>query len=128
MTRKANQAQRQPFKRAFAKSLRANATEPERMLWARLRAGRLGELHFRRQQPIGPYIADFFCASAKLIVELDGGQHGQDDAVCYDIARTQFMESCGYRVLRFSNGEFLKDPDVVLDAIWRATNDHLPSP
>ena len=118
MAPKSNKAQRFPLKRAFAKSLRVNATEPERRLWARLRAGRLDGLHFRRQQVIGPYVADFFCASAKLIVELDGGQHGEDEIVVRDEARTRFLESRGYRVLRFWNHEFLKDPEAVLEAIW----------
>ena len=125
MPPKVDKTQRKPFKRAFAKSLRTNATEPERRLWARLRAGRLGRLQFRRQQVIGSYIADFFCASAKLIVELDGGQHGDDEVALRDDARRRFLESRGYRVLRFWNTEFLKDPEAVLDAIWRAAQ---PSP
>jgi very-short-patch-repair endonuclease len=121
MARKADITQRQPFKRAFARSLRANPTEAERKLWAHLRAGRLGNLRFRRQQPIGPYIVDFFCPSAQLVVELDGGQHGMDAAVAYDDVRSRFLESRGYQVLRFWNGEVLKDLDVVLDTIWRAS-------
>jgi len=125
MPPKADAARRQSFKHAFARSLRANATDAERKLWALLRSRRLGALRFRRQQPIGPYIADFFCPSARLIVELDGGQHGNDAAMSYDAARTRFLEARGFRVLRFSNNEFLKDPDAVLEAIWRTAR---PSP
>jgi very-short-patch-repair endonuclease len=63
---------------------------------------------------------DFFCASAKLVVELDGGQHDTDEAVAYDTARTEWLESRGYRVLRIANSEFLNDPDACVNAIWRA--------
>jgi very-short-patch-repair endonuclease len=104
----------------LAKDLRINATDAERILWSMLRGKRLAALHFRRQQPIGPYIVDFFCPSAKLIVELDGGQHGMDQAVVYDGNRTRFLETKGYRVLRFWNGEVMKNRDVVAEAIWRA--------
>jgi very-short-patch-repair endonuclease len=77
-------------------------------------------LRFRRQQPIGPYVVDFFCPSAKLIVELDGGQHGEDCAVLYDEARTRWLEAQGYRVLRFWNWEFQQYPEAVVESIWRA--------
>jgi len=70
-------------------------------------------------------VVDFFCPSAKLIVELDGGQHGVDQAVAYDENRTWFLEAKGYRVLRFWNAEVMKDRDVVTEAIWRAAQ---PSP
>jgi adenine-specific DNA-methyltransferase len=89
-------------------------------MWSLLRRRQLQELRFRRQQPIGPYIVDFFCPAAKLIVELDGGQHGEDEAVIYDLARTEWLEAQGYRVLRFWNLDFLKNPEVVLEGIWRA--------
>jgi very-short-patch-repair endonuclease len=108
------------FKREFARDLRANATEVERRLWAYLRRKHVSGLRFRRQQPIGPYIVDFFCAAAKLIVELDGEQHGTDEAIAYDVARTEWLESRGYRVVRISNAEFLRDPEEVVNAIWRA--------
>ena len=111
---------RAQFKRTFAKDLRANATEAERKLWAHLRRKRMGDLRFRRQQPLGPYVADFFCSAAKLVVELDGGQHGTDEAMAYDAARTKWLEARGYRVLRISNIEFLKEQEVTVDAIWRA--------
>jgi very-short-patch-repair endonuclease len=118
-SRKSNPARRKIFKRAFAKTLRINATDAERILWSVLRGRQLATFRFRRQQPIGPYIVDFFCPSAKLIVELDGDQHGLDQVVRYDKVRTRFLEANGYRVLRFWNGEVMKDRDAVAEAICR---------
>ena len=111
---------RDMFKRALAKTLRVNATDAERILWSVLRGRRLAALRFRRQQPIGPYVVDFFCPSAKLIVELDGGQHGADQNIAYDENRTRFLEAKGYRVLRFWNAEVMKDRDTIAEAICRA--------
>jgi very-short-patch-repair endonuclease len=79
-----------------ARALRHASTDAERMLWQHLRGGRLG-LKFRRQHPIPPYIADFCCVSAKLVVELDGSQHSE----ATDRERTRYLESQGWRVLRF---------------------------
>src|SRR5438552_1797861 len=75
------QNRRKDLKQRQAKSLPANATEAERRLWSLLRAKQMGHIRFRRQQPIGPYIADFFCSAAKLVVELDGDQHSRPEAV-----------------------------------------------
>ena len=115
-------AQSDPTRRALhnrgnARALRLNATECERKLWAILRKKQFAGLRFRRQQPLGPYIADFYCSTAKLIVELDGSQHGLDENVAYDEARTAWLKRRGYRVLRFSNEVFLKYRDVVIDSI-----------
>ena len=104
----------------FARSLRLNLTDAERILWAGLRDFKQAGLHFRRQAPFGKYIADFACHNAKLIVELDGDQHGADDAVIYDAERTTYLESCGYRVIRFSNGDVLRECQRVLDVILQA--------
>jgi very-short-patch-repair endonuclease len=112
-------ARREQLKYGAAKRLRADATECERRLWSHLRAKQFAGLRFRRQQPIGPYIADFFCSAAKLIVELDGSQHGTDQNAVYDAARTAWLEARGYRVLRFSNEAFLKEPELVFEAIGR---------
>lgn len=105
--------------------MRANPTEAERKLWTLLRRRQIGTLRFRRQQTIGPYIVDFFCPSARLIIELDGGQHGQDAVMACDDARSMFLQSRGYQILRFWNDEFLRDPEAVLEVIWRAAQ---PSP
>jgi len=80
----------------------------------------LRKLRFRRQQPFGPYIADLFCPAAKLVIELDGDQHGAKDALAYDDARTHFLRERGYRVLRFSNDDVLRDPDRVAEVILAA--------
>jgi very-short-patch-repair endonuclease len=126
--RKADAARRKTHKRPLAKVLRANATDAERILWSLLRGKQLAALRFRRQQPIGSYIVDFFCPSAKLIVELDGSQHGSDKAVVYDEDRSRFLESKGYRVLRFWNSEVMKDRDLVAEAIYRMSTAPDPSP
>lgn len=127
--RKAHTEHRRMFKTAFAKSLRKFPSDAERKLWFLLRDKRLGDFRFRRQQPVGPYIADFFCAPARLIIELDGDQHGSADGLARDADRTRFLKSRGYRVLRFPNGDVLKSPAMVLEAIYRAVSNPLqPSP
>lgn len=102
---------------AFARNLRQRGTDAERTLWAGLRGFRQAGLHFRRQVPFDNYVVDFCCHSAKLIVELDGDQHGSDDAVAYDTERTAYLNSRGYRVLRFANWEVMKEYQRVLDDI-----------
>jgi very-short-patch-repair endonuclease len=104
----------------FARVLRKNPTDAERRLWFLLRYKKLGGYRFRRQQSIGPYVADFFCASAKLIVELDGDQHGTVEMIEKDRKRTVWLQEHGYRVLRFPNHEVFKTPSVVTETIWRA--------
>jgi very-short-patch-repair endonuclease len=107
------------FKQIFAKRLRREATDCERILWARLRNGQLRGLRFRRQQPIGPFVADFYCSAARLVVELDGSQHGAVENRVYDERRTQYMSAQGYRVLRFSNNDLLQNCEAVLESIAR---------
>lgn len=107
----------------FARTLRTNPTDAERKLWRLLRQKQLAGFRFRRQQPIGPYIADFFCAPAKLIVELDGGQHSMDSHAVHDRERTRWLGSRGYRVLRFWNVDVFKHPDSVLEGIEIALRD-----
>jgi very-short-patch-repair endonuclease len=88
-------------------------------------------LRFRRQQTIGPYIVDFYCSAAKLVVELDGDQHGVDGHLRYDETRTRWLTANGCRVSRFSNTELLQAPQSVLDGIWRAIRESgapLPEP
>jgi very-short-patch-repair endonuclease len=106
----------------FARTLRKNPSETERKLWILLRHKQLDGYRFRRQQPIGPYVADFFCASSKLIIELDGDQHGSDEATAKDAVRTVWLQRNGYCVLRFANHEVFKEAPRVLEAIWRALN------
>ena len=101
-----------------AKSLRIQQTDTEKHLWFHLRSRRMNGLKFRRQVTIGNYIADFVCIDRKMIIEVDGGQHG--DQQNYDQERTDYLKSRGYHVLRFWNHEVLGDTDSVLDAIWQA--------
>lgn len=103
-----------------AKKLRQNSTEAERILWGYIKGKKLERYKFRRQQPMGPYIADFYCAAAKLVIELDGSQHGEEKNIAYDTERTAFMEKAGYRVLRFWNNEVLQNIADVGDKILEA--------
>jgi very-short-patch-repair endonuclease len=105
---------------ARARALRQHATFAERMLWARLRDLKRQGHHFCHQVRVGDFIADFACRRAKLIVELDGSQHGEPQNVRYDEARTAFLATRGYRVLRFWNGEVFEDRDRVVETILRA--------
>jgi len=98
-----------------ARQLRRESTDVEWRLWAIVRNRQLGGFKFRRQVPIDRYFADFACREAKLVVELDGSQHR--DQVAYDTARTQTLEVCGWRVMRFDNLEVLTNPTGVGDAI-----------
>lgn len=102
----------------LARRLRKTATEAEIRLWSRLRHKQVDGFRFRRQQPIGPYIADFYCSEASLVIEVDGGQHGPDEAS--DSARDQWLKARGYRVLRFWNNEVLANTDGVVSAIRTA--------
>jgi len=111
---------RRDLKRTAVRRLRADMTDAERILWGFLRNRRFGGVKFRRQQPIGPYIADFFCPSARLIVELDGDQHGIEEQRLHDEARTRYLNEQGYSVIRFSNLDLLKHEDVVMETIERA--------
>ena len=96
--------------RAFAREMRSAPTEAEERLWGALRNRRLDKLKFRRQVPVGAYIADFVCMEAKLIVEVDGTQHAESRR---DAARDADLEARGFRVLRFWNNEVMRDLDSV---------------
>jgi very-short-patch-repair endonuclease len=103
-----------------AKALHKQMTDAEQCLWRHLRDRRFCEVKFRRQEPSGPYIVDFATLSEKLIVELDGGQHADETAVAYDQKRTAYLETRGYRVLRFWNDDCLARTAQVLEQIGRA--------
>ncbi len=100
---------------AHARTLRKNMTDAEKRLWQRLNRRQLCGVRFRRQAPIGNYIADFVCFECALIVELDGGQHA--DQTLYDERRTHWLESQGFCVLRFWNNEVLENTAGVLEVI-----------
>lgn len=103
----------------FARELRHRQTDAERMLWSRLRNRQIDGWKFKRQVPVGPYVLDFFCFEANLVIEVDGGQHAED-RVASDQRRTQFLEADGLNVIRFWNREVLNDIDGVIDLIYRA--------
>ena len=107
-----------------SRHLRREMTDSERKLWQHLRAGRLDGLKFRRQHPIPPYITDFCCIEKKLIVELDGSQH----SVQTDAARTRFLESQGWQVIRFWDNDVLLATEAVVEAIWNTTVKPYPHP
>ena len=100
----------------FAKENRKNPTEAESALWTFLRANSLG-LPFKRQHIIGPYIADFVCLPAKLIVEIDGGYHQLPEQQSSDSEREQWLEEQGFTVIRFTNEEVIGDTENVLETI-----------
>jgi very-short-patch-repair endonuclease len=102
----------------FAKILRRNATDAERLLWSRLRSRQLAGYRFRRQRPIGNYVCDFVCLSDRVVVELDGSQHVEQ--ADYDDQRDSFLRSSGYRVLRFWNSDVMDRLDTVLETIFQA--------
>ncbi len=109
-----------------ARELRHNLTEAEAALWQALRMHRLEDIHFRRQQAVGPYVVDFCAPRIKLIIEVDGGQH--KDQLEYDTERTDFLRSKGYMVLRFWNDEVLNHIDKVLHEIARAIGEKKQPP
>ena len=112
---------------ALARRLRRRQTDAERILWFRLRDRRLANLKFKRQVPIGGFVVDFCCSDAKLIIELDGGQHARLEARDQD--RTTALEAMGYLVLRFWNNDVLKNIDGVLEEIRRlVTTTPTPNP
>ena len=94
--------------------------EAERRLWVRLRNCQLGGFRFRRQHTIGPYVADFACVKAMLVIECDGEQHGYDDIRAHDERRDAFLRSEGWDVLRFWNSEIHNNMDGVLETILDA--------
>jgi very-short-patch-repair endonuclease len=104
-----------------AKELRRNLMDAEQKLWQSIRYGQICGVRFRRQHAIGPYIADFCAPTKKLILEVDGGQHVEQQE--YDADRTAYLAEKGYRVLRFWNHEVLKELDAVLEVIRLAVEE-----
>jgi very-short-patch-repair endonuclease len=109
---------------ARARELRRAMTPAEQALWTRIRDGQLDGAHFRKQHAVGNFIVDFFCAKAKLVVEVDGDVHAtQAD---YDAARTRWLEDQRqYQVIRFTNEDVFRRMDAVLEEIWEALKSSL---
>jgi very-short-patch-repair endonuclease len=115
-----------PATRTNARRLRCEMTDAERLLWGQLRQRQIAGLKFRRQHPLGSFIVDFVCIEAGLVIEVDGGQHGERQPA--DEARTAWLNSQGYRVLRFWNNEVLQNLDGVREAIWTELQGHGKGP
>ena len=116
-----------PKMRTRARTLRSQFTDAERIIWTALRAHRLNGASFRRQTPIGPYVADFVCHTANLVIEIDGGQHFEPEHLKRDARRDAFLKSKGFRVLRFNNHDVMTNRQGVLESIAAAIKE-APSP
>ena len=110
--------------RGHAKRLRRTMTRAEALLWSYVRRRSLAGAKFRRQHPIGPYIADFACVAAKLVVEVDGATHWTHDELAHDARRTEFLEAAGWRVVRVTNADVYDN----LDGVWLTIESRLPPP
>ena len=104
-----------PELRKRARERRQPLTQAEQILWERLRNFKLGGSKFRRQHPIGAFIVDFYCAQAKLIIEIDGPSHL--DQIEYDVYRTEWLETNGFQVIRFTNRDVIENTDAVIAVI-----------
>ena len=116
---------RQGAHKQFAQAVRREMTDAERMLWLHLRRRQLAGFRFRRQHSIGPFVADFACLEAKLVVEVDGSQHAQSSR---DEYRDEMLKELGFRVFRFWNDDVLKHTDKVLADILQALSSNCPLP
>jgi very-short-patch-repair endonuclease len=114
--------------RANARMLRRSSTDAERILWSELRGNRLNGAGFRRQVPIERYVADFICHVAKLVIELDGGQHFSNEGERADACRSAAIEAKGFKVLRFSNLDVMTNRAGVLETIATAVAERAPTP
>jgi very-short-patch-repair endonuclease len=102
-----------------ARQLRKNMTDSERALWSRLRGKQLLGVQFYRQKPIGDYVVDFYAPRAKLVVEIDGSQHSQVEAIEKDQVRDRYLGGLGLEVMRFNSREVITNTDGVVEAIYR---------
>jgi very-short-patch-repair endonuclease len=110
------------------RKLRNDQTVAEQTLWRYLRNRGIGGAKFRRQQPMGPYILDFYCHEHSLVVEVDGSQHYEGPQAAHDTVRTAWLEAAGLRVLRFDNRQVLIETDAVLETILIALEGPSPHP
>jgi very-short-patch-repair endonuclease len=108
------------FRRATARGLRTNSTAAETLMWRELRKLETRGTHFRRQAAIGPYVADFACLASRLVIEVDGSQHGEEPNRLRDEKRKRWLEAEGYRVLRFWNNDITQNPTGVMELVYAA--------
>ena len=111
-------------KTILARNLRKNSTIQERRLWNLLKNRQFHNLKFKRQQPIGDYIVDFICKEAKIIIEIDGGQHNEPENIEYDKTRTEYLNTLGYKVIRFWNNEIYENIEGVILRLKEEINPH----
>ena len=111
-------------KTILARNLRKNSTIQERRLWNLLKNRQFHNLKFKRQQPIGDYIVDFICKEAKIIIEVDGGQHNEPENIEYDKTRTEYLNTLGYKVIRFWNNEIYENIEGVVLRLKEEINPH----
>ena len=111
-------------KTILARNLRKNSTIQERRLWNLLKNRQFHNLKFKRQQPIGDYIVDFICKEAKIIIEIDGGQHNEPENIEYDKTRTEYLNTLGYKVIRFWNNEIYENIEGVVLRLKEEINPH----
>ncbi len=109
----------QPILKPFSRHLRSNLTDAETLLWSRLRRKQMLGLQFYRQKPIAGYITDFYCAAAKLVIELDGSQHYELEHKENDVERDKSLEALGIHVVRFDNRQVLLETESVMEEIYR---------
>jgi len=124
--RKVKERASRVLQRGNARRLRSEQTNAERKFWWRVRGRGFAGYKFRRQYPIGPYIADFVCLEAMLVVELDGSQHAEQQE--YDVVRDAFLKREGFRVMRIRNSDLLRYTEGVLGSVGRALRGEAPSP
>jgi len=105
--------------KGYSRVLRRNMTNAERLLWSKLKGKQLKGFQFNRQKPIGNYIVDFYCLNAKLVIEVDGGQHYRHDGKQEDRVRDDYMAQHGLRVLRFSDRDIFENIDGVVETICK---------
>jgi len=106
-----------------ARELRQNATPPERAMWRLLKPFRDEGFHFRRQVQIGKYYVDFACHQVKLVIEIDGDTHASEHEIEYDKQRDEYLKSCGFEVVRFSNRDVLNNEDGVFEIVRQVLAD-----
>ena len=111
-------------KTILARNLRKYSTIQERRLWNLLKNRQFHNLKFKRQQPVGDYIVDFICKEAKIIIEIDGGQHNEPENIEYDKTRTEYLNTLGYKVIRFWNNEIYENIEGVVLRLKEEINPH----
>lgn len=115
-----------PSLKSIARKLRDTMTDAEQALWTKIRNRQINDKQFYRQRPIGNYIVDFYCPTSNLVIEVDGGQHYEKNAMESDAERDDYIKSLGLNVLRFSNRDVLQEMDSVLRKIHEETNPSQP--